>query len=277
MKNWILCLFVVLFPIFIYAQDVPDKLPEKPKDSLELKEIVKSQSPLTKRIFFIIDVSGSMSSDGELKRAVQFVKTIWQSPVDEFEIAIVVFNDGTSRWGGLPSAKDDLKPTPKGWAKMPSKDAADAAQKFLDKFPGAGNTYPTDALKIALNEDRSEMSIVFITDGEYSHPPEDSEVIQTIKELQENREKKNLGKAVISVFGVGAAEKEKNLSVIGKDWLGGFYVEKKPPIPSPTASPTASNTLLPDADPSPSASPTPFLSATPPPLDIPGIDPPRSH
>lgn len=258
MRSWILCLLTVLFPIIIYAQDVPDKLPPKSKESLNLKEIVKSKSPLSKRIFFIIDVSGSMSNT--IKKALKFVRTIWESPQDEFEIAIVVFNDNSTRWEGFPSPKEDLKPTPKGWAKMPSKDAMDAAQKFLDKFPGAGNTYPISALKIALGEARSELSIVFITDGDYSKPPDDDEVIKTIKELQEEREKKGLGKAVISVFGVGGAEREGNLTIIGKEWSGGFYIEKEL-IPSPAASP----------------SPTPAPTSSPPPLDVPGIDPLDPH
>ena len=231
----------------VRAQDIPDdpkappgKLDEKQLDKeknkekapkqeiLELKEIVKGQNSLSKRIFFIIDVSGSMKGDGKIGKAIKFVRTIWQSPVDEFEIAVAVFSDNSVRWEGFPSAKDDPHPAPKGWAKLPSKDAIDAAQKFLDGYPGDGSTYPTPALEMALKEDRSDLSIVFVTDGDYSGSTQG--VLDDIKKLQDAREKKGLGKAVISVFGVGDAEKQKNLSEIGKDYLGGFYIEKLPEV-----------------------------------------------
>lgn len=239
-----LMLFFLAFPVI--AQDIPDypkapagrldekqldkeKVEKAPKqETLELKEIVKGQNTLSKRIFFIIDVSGSMKGDGKIGRALKFVRTIWQSPVDEFEIAVAVFNDNSVRWDGFPSGKEDPHPTPKGWAKLPSKDAIDAAQKFLDGYPGDGNTYPMPALEMALKEDRSDLSIVFVTDGDYSGPTQS--VLDDIKKLQEDREKKGLGKAVISVFGVGDAEKQKNLSEIGKDYLGGFYIEKPPEV-----------------------------------------------
>ena len=232
----------------LYAQDIPDDPktpPTKPDEKLEkdksppapkektifLKEIVKAESSLSKRIFFVIDVSGSMTGEGKIGKGIQFVRSIWHSPVDEFEIAVAVFSDKSTRWEGFPSAKDDPKPAPKGWAKLPSKDAVDAAQKFLNQYPGAGNTYPMPALEMALKEERSDISIVFVTDGDYSDSTQ--EVLDGIKKLQEEREKKGWGKAVIAIFGVGTAETQKNLSEIGKDYKGGFYVEKpeekKPP------------------------------------------------
>lgn len=215
---------------YAIAQDIPDAIPSKPEEKkteiLELKELVKAQSPLSKRIFLIVDVSGSMYPTDKIGKALKFVKTICQTPFDEFEIAIAVFNGKTTRWEGYPCAKEDPKPCPKGWTKFPSKDASDAAQAFLNKFPGSGTTDPLPAFEMALKEDRSDLSIVFITDGDYDHPPSDEKYLSQIRDLQESRDKKSLGKAVISVFGVGTAQKFKNLYTIGQEWLGGFYMEK---------------------------------------------------
>lgn len=270
MKPWILigCLFLTT-PI--YAQDVPDTAPiisgkEKQEPAMELKEIVKGVEPLSKRIFFVIDVSGSMIGDGKIKKAIRFVRNIWQTPVDEFEIAVVVFNDKATRWEGIACNKDDAKPCPKGWAKMPSKDAIDSAQTFLNHYPGDGNTHPLTALEIALNEDRSDLSIVFVTDGDYSGNTQ--EVLDKIKEMQETREKKDLGKALICVFGVGDAEKQKNLHAIGKDYHGGFYMEKK--VEEKAETPTPS----PDPNPAPTPDPTPPPNPTP---DSPFYDFPHRH
>jgi len=272
--NWIL-IFILLCPICINAQDIPDKLPNTSTKSiegkLELKEIVKTQNPLSKRIFFIIDVSGSMSEQGKIKKALQFVRCIWQAPFDEFEIAIVVFNDKTTRWEGIPSSKDDPKPIPKGWAKMPSKEAVDAAQKFLDQYPGSGGTYPMASLEMVLTEERSDLSVVLVTDGDYSEST--SAVLKKITELQEAREKKGLGKAVISVFGVGEAEKEENLKIIGKDWLGGFYVEKPKKEEKKQSSPNSTSPSPSTITPSPS---TPSPSTTTPSPSTTTPSPPNS-
>ena len=263
MKLWSLA-FCLFLTAPVYAQDVPDTAPvtsgkqgkQEKEVVMDLKELVKGAGPLSKRIFFVIDVSGSMIGDGKIKRAIQFVRGIWQTPVDEFEIAVAVFNDKATRWQGIACAKDDSKPCPKGWAKMPSKEAVDAAQAFLNQFPGDGNTYPLTALEIALSEDRSDLSIVFVTDGDYTGSTQD--VLDKIKRLQEAREKKGLGKALICVFGVGEAEKQKNLHIIGKDYAGGFYMEKvferkveAPILPTPAPSP-------PTPDPTPIPPESPF-------------------
>lgn len=193
------------------------------KDDKENKiiEIVKAKSPLNKNIFMIIDVSASMSSSGKIGKAINFATKIWEQPVDEFNIALIAFNGSTERWPGY-TAESDKNPAKKGWAKLPDANATKAAQNWLNKFPGDGGTFPSNSFDIAFKEDVSDMSILFISDGEFASKA----LMKVIEDGKNYRKEKSLGDISIFVYGIGRSEDYPLMSLMAEESGGAYYSER---------------------------------------------------
>lgn len=166
----------------------------------DLITVVEPQARLTKRIMFVVDVSGSMRGD-KLGAACAAVTGALQQPVDEMEIAVIAFNDQPRRWPGIP--EDGERRVPAGWAALPSQDAVREAEKFLAGLGAEGNTLVVPALQAALAEERKELSLVLVSDGIFQQESED-EVADALEAGQKKREERELGRAVLLVYGVGS-------------------------------------------------------------------------
>lgn len=189
----------------------------------ELVTVVSPETRLTKRVMFVVDVSGSMKGD-KFSDALAAVEKIAAQPVDELEIAVLAFNAGPTRWEGIPEP-DKI---PFGWAAMPSEAAPKVAQAFLCQLGAEGDTAVIPALKQALNEQRSDLSIILVTDGIFQQESED-QILAALEAGQKAREEQKLGRAVLYTYGVGSeAQILKKLAEVSK---GGYFHERPTPVP----------------------------------------------
>lgn len=178
---------------------------------------VAAQSPLTERVIFLVDRSGSMDGD-HFTRALKAFSEMINRPTDDLEIAIIAFNDTTYRWPGKP--EDGV---PFGWARLPSSIAAKEAENWLTVLGAGGDTILGGALREALAERRDKLSIVVVSDGLFGR--ERTEDLTSIIETgQAEREQNNLGKAIIGVYGLGPHQ--KILTTIAEMGGGGYLREE---------------------------------------------------
>lgn len=192
----------------------------------KLREVVKPASPLSKRIHLVLDTSSSMTP--HVGATVAIVRAIVGQPIDEFEIAVTAFDSVDARWPGVPEPNEP-RPVPPGWARLPSATALTLAEGWLmTQAPKGGGTEPDAALKNALAEERSDLSIVYVTDGEY----DSTSVMQVIREGQAKRKEKGLGPAVIAVYGIVVNVKStfaEHLKVVATEGKGGMWVPLEVP------------------------------------------------
>lgn len=189
----------------------------------DLVAIVHPETTLTQRIILVIDVSGSMKSEGRISRALQVVQHIMENPTDDLEVAVVTFNTIAERWPGIPEP-DARDPVPPGWARLPSADALLSAQAFVESRY-AGGTDPVEAITLAISEPRDDVSVVFITDGVF----DGQACVAAVRLAQGLRLVSGRQPAPVLVYGVGSgAEKRPHMEVIGREGGGGFWVDKKP-------------------------------------------------
>ena len=187
-----------------------------------LVTVVEPTERLSKRILFVVDVSGSMQGD-KFAAACQAVTQALQQPVDELEIAVLAFNDTTSRWKGVPeAAREGRHAVPEGWAALPSQEAVEQASAFLLEAGADGDTLVIPALEAALKEGRKELSIVLVTDGIFQRETGD-EVLAAFEAGQRRREERGLGPALLMVYGVGS--EADVLSRLGRAGKGGYLRE----------------------------------------------------
>lgn len=164
-----------------------------------LKMEVDAQAPITQRILFLVDRSGSMQGD-HFTRALTAFKQIAETPIDDLQIGVIAFNDEVIRWPGRPE-----EGVPPGWARLPSS-AAEAAQNWLSALGAGGDTLVAPALTAALEERRPNLSIILVSDGLLGRERTD-DIMRLIRVKQLDREEANLGKAVIGVYGLGPCQK----------------------------------------------------------------------
>jgi Mg-chelatase subunit ChlD len=194
-----------------------------PFDDDSIKAVVKGESRLTKRVILVIDVSGSMKSENRIGRAMQVVKHVMGQPVDDLEVAVITFSSNMERWVGVPEPETD-PPVPYGWARLPSATALASAQTWVATRDSAG-TEPNSALEAAIKEARDEVSVVFITDGDFAG----ESCVKAFREAQKARKDAGRCEAPVLVYGVGTGvAKRDHLATIGKEGGVGFYVDKDP-------------------------------------------------
>lgn len=200
---------------------------------LQLKVEVEPKARITKHVLLVVDRSGSMQGD-PLSEALGAVTRFLHEPVDELQVGILAFSDGTTRWPGIPE-KRAARPVPEGWAAFPSKEALERAQGWLSDLPARGGTNVAPALREALSEARRELTIMLITDGKF--PDAQSNVLPPlVAEAQAEREKLGHGRAVIACYGIGPTEPTLiKLAELGE---GGYFrdVPEEEPVEEPEAS-----------------------------------------
>lgn len=248
----VMLLLTVAIASPVLAQSGGAPLPVEPEDDYDVPPaepdlivpIVNPTSPMTTKIAFIVDTSGSMDNGGRVEKAITFAQSIMGARTDELLVALLAFKDDYKRWPGVPHNGVGPAP-PKGWTYFPGVPQLESAQKWLTAQGATGGTNPSGALREVLAEKIIDLTIVLITDGD------DFDVDKfkkTIADGQRLREKQKLGKAVIFIVGTGSrAEKHKHLQDVGKSEGGGLFVIRKPEliVPEPIADPSAQ---LPDDD-----------------------------
>lgn len=196
---------------------------DAPPKKRVIKEVVAPKTQLSKRLLFLVDISGSMQTKDKIKSTIDFVKMICEQPIDEFEMAIIAFGDNSYKWEGFPCDKDDPKPCPAGWAKMPNAKALEAAQTWISAFKGNQSTNAILAFKEALAEKQSDVSVILVTDGDYDQGH--IVITKAIAEGQAVREADGRGRLVFYVLGIDVGTKKDDLAETAKESNGGFWQE----------------------------------------------------
>jgi hypothetical protein len=232
--------FIILLLItFLTPINADDKTTKDPKVTITLNGITYVQEvsptlrvPLNKNIFFIFDCSGSMNTN-KIREAMNFLIAITTQPVDDMQFAVLAFDEpklssttkhGLYRWPGKP--EPDLPyPILPGWAGLPSKIAVDEVVVWIKETRSntGGDTYVAPAIRNALIEDRNEMSIVIISDGEF-HDGNGTimSILEKSLKIRSNNEK--LDYVPIMVYGTGS---RKNILVQLAQKGGGGYFRKQ--------------------------------------------------
>src|SRR5210317_1733105 len=103
--------------------------------SAQLKEILPPQEDVrvTDRLIFIFDCSTSMGDQDRFAKALEGLKFILQAPIDDGMFSILTFKTSgfdnvhiIYEWEGVDDGK-----TPKNWAKLPSQESVEKAEKWL--------------------------------------------------------------------------------------------------------------------------------------------------
>lgn len=208
------------------AQQVPETPQAPPQTIRGIKVITPAKTPITNRIIFVVDCSGSMTNMGLIPKAIAWVRMISEQPTDHMEVAAIAFDEGFSRWPGVPEPPK----IPPGWAALPSAEATNSLNGWLNaaQFILGGGTNLLPALQAALEDKRPGTSIVIVTDGGLADPPD--RLIGMIPAKQKERGDDGRGSAILTIFGVHQpTAKIDYLVKIGeaaKDAFGGYYTEE---------------------------------------------------
>lgn len=196
-----------------------------PLCAVQLQLEVAPSAPITRRVLFVVDRSGSMHGD-HFSRALAAVRDLIEHPTDDLEVAVIAFNDLATRWPGKPEGGGTNKRSvPFGWAALPSETAVDEAEAWLAALGAGGDTLVTPALRAALAEPRDELSVVLVSDGLFGRERTD-DILSAIAAAQGDRERHGLRPAVIGVYGLGACQKV--LTLIAENGQGGYVREEVP-------------------------------------------------
>lgn len=173
---------------------------------------VEPTKPLTSKIMFVVDRSGSLTGD-QFSRALLAVRGVLTVPTDDLEVAMIAFNDTVIRWPGRPGGK-----VPAGWASLPAAGTAREAEEWLRVLGAGGDTLVIPALMAALSDHRASMSIVLVTDGLFGREPR-----HVILDVIERAQAARPDRAVIAVYGLGP--RQQILTEIAEAG-GGAYVRE---------------------------------------------------
>jgi len=211
------------------SQDEPNTNAEqRPPPSITY--FVKSDTRVSKNMIFLFDCSTSMGRNNRFQTGMAQVKAILGQPLDDGMFSLIGFQSTEEEfqiWPGLKE-KDDPKPAPDGWAKLPSAHASIAANDFLNKIQCTSYTDIGSAIEKAfkLNVNKKELTIIIFSDGNNTYPTfsgkRPSEVKKHIAKLQQARVKANKDKIAIFVFGVSAEQNVVMLSAIAKAGNGTY-------------------------------------------------------
>ena len=183
--------------------------------------VVQPQERLTKRILFVVDVSGSMRGD-KFTKACEAVLRITEQPVDEVQIGVLAFNEVPSRWRGIPE-EHPTRPVPVHWAALPSAHAVESASAFLAETGAGGDTLVIPALQAALGEPRDQLSIVLVSDGIFQRE-DASDILGAVRKGQAARVERGVGQAIVMAYGVGS--ESPVLKQLGQVGRGGYIRER---------------------------------------------------
>jgi len=216
--------------------------------SATISAVVTPTARMTKRILLLVDASGSMN--GQIGPVINSVIQIAAQPVDEMELAVMTFRSphdwkgscgqaghggqwmcggnvcSWRRWSGFrrPNLPRGVEPAPRGWAKLPSQNAIDSAVAWVREIGSGGGTDPKLALQRALHEPLDDLSIVLVSDGQWTQAP----VLVAVEAAQKWRVKNGFKRALIATFGIGTtAHGQDSMKELAEAGGGGFYA----PVP----------------------------------------------
>lgn len=127
------------------------------------------QGQVSKNIVFVLDISGSMQPE-ELSRGISTMMTLLEQPIDEMNVAVIAFSDGTYVWPG-PKQKGPLveqSKLPSNWLEMPNKDGLNELHAWVKQLKAGGGTNMHGAIREAVCQNVSPLTIIVISDGQYT-------------------------------------------------------------------------------------------------------------
>lgn len=139
-------------------------------------------APLTNRIVFVVDTSGSMRGE-PLAVAQSEVLKILSFATDGTHARVIAFGDSPEAFSSC-------------WFKLPDEDMVSRVDEWMTSHSGAGNTDIAGAINAALAVPDEDLTIVLITDGEPTGPSEQH--LLAIARAQKTRKRP----AVVHVIGV---------------------------------------------------------------------------
>ena len=242
MIRWVVAwAFLLLSWSPVHAQDrvqgcPPADRPQGPVTQPEIRpvNVIRGTQPLTRRVVFVVDCSGSMVTDKtKIPQAMAAILLILGQPLDELQVACIAFTGTSVQWPGRPDPCPAHEASTKcrhclprvGWARLPDAEPNGTMARLNTwvrrQFSKAGATNGAQALAMALGIQRRELSIVFVGDGEMNL----ESVKQAVERGQRAREGLGLGQATIMVFGTGPRAKDQpSLHEVAKLGHGGLWV-----------------------------------------------------
>ena len=190
-----------------------------PPDRPEM--VVPPEARFTKNVLFLVDTSTSMNGNNRISRAISAFSFIAESSTDEMQFGVCAFGKRIRRWGGIPEEKFEVPP---GWAAR-TPQAVERADEWLSRLPLQPRTEVIPGIEHCLSEDRDELTVVLITDGDFDFESREN-VLKAIQSKQEEREHP----AVLCTVGVGRPN-VTSLREIAESSTGGLFLSPDPEDP----------------------------------------------
>lgn len=175
------------------------------------REWVRRGVPMTKTIAVVMDVSGSMSTSGQIKLAQREVMTIASLFPDDGRIKVYAFGDRVEAWR-------------KDWTQLPDGEALDDLWRWASAWNGKSSwTLLGEAVEAAVADETPDMSVVLISDGSPS-PESAAECLARIKKALAARK---AGPPPIHVIGIShpwVRSERELLGAIAKEADGAMVI-----------------------------------------------------
>jgi len=213
------CLFLLLISPLNAA---PDPIPPP------YEMIVEPDGGITNRWVLVMDTSHSMR--GVFAQTMKAYLEITEFPTDELFFSLVTFNNR-----GMEQFKD--------WVGA-SEDEFTKASDLIEKEARRGVlSYGATALRMALRQERDELTIIVITDGGFTEACEGREFGSIRRVLEENQQwriDQGFGEAKICFIGIenkgyttGGKPTDEQCQAffreIGTRWKGGYFLVRQSP------------------------------------------------
>lgn len=181
---------------------------------------------VTSRLLFVVDVSGSMTGEGE--RAISAVRRVLEGPSDELQAGVIAFADAPARWRGVPEPCEHAKDEPHGkrcvlpgWAAFPGRSKELLA--WLRSVKPDGGTVVGPALRAALADRADGLTVILVSDGIFGHEL----ALKALAEGQAERRKRKLEPAGVMVWAAGWGARDREaLLALAKAGGGGLWAEE---------------------------------------------------
>lgn len=157
-----------LLPALALAQD-DEPAPARP--IRWKREVIHEGAPVTKRIAFVVDVSGSMNGPPQAAALAEVERVLSLFPDDGW-MKVVSFSDvarvfDASALGLRFDASDtECACDAAGWLRLPSETLAHEAALWLSSHGSSGSTDLIAGLRAALDHVEDDLSVVLVHDGE---------------------------------------------------------------------------------------------------------------
>lgn len=189
--------------------------------------IVEPDGEITNRWVLVMDTSHSMR--GVFAQAMDAYLEVTDFPTDELFFSLITFNNR-----GMEQFKDWVGASAEEFAKASTQIEKEALRGVL--------SYGATALRMALRQEREDVTIILITDGGFTEACEGrgfNGIRRVIEENQQWRVDQGYGEAKISCIGIenkgyttGGKPTDEQcqafLREIGTRWKGGYFLVRQP-------------------------------------------------